>query len=418
LKKLKKRRELLAFERYRNEFPLLKHWIYLNTADMMIPGKYWMDAVRECLNFYECGRIEDMPVADIATHPFLTPVFSECIRRASKLIHAKESEVTNMYRIMTATNLVVNNLLEWERGDNIVFTDLTYPSMSFIFKNLSERKKVELRRIKQVNGEILLSDFEKNVDDKSKLVCICRTTPFCGFTHDVKEICRIAHEHGALVYDDAFQAVGVIDVDVKKDDVDFLVTGSYKWQCGPEGAGIFYIKEELRDTLDPSYWNYHWIELPGPAPFGQKGHDNIESWEHPPQKTANRLGQEVCVTPILFGWNATLKFLEKLGIQNVEKRVKELGGYCIERLQDIGCKVLTPTDPEKRHGLIMYTNGNWEKDVETFNRIHLSPSPREKPIKVSVRSLGGIEGIRVSPHFFNTEEDIDLLIEAQKKIHT
>lgn len=408
----------MNWEKIRDEFPLLQNWNYLNAADLMVPGRYWIDAIRDCLSFYESGRIEDMPVADIATHPFLTPIFFECIERASKLIHAKKSEVTNMYRVMTATNLVVNNVLEWERGDNVVFTDLTYPSMPFIFKNLSAKKGVQLRRIDNVNGEILLSDFEKTIDDRTKIVCICHTTPFCGFTHDVKEICKIAHEHNALVYDDAFQAVGAIDVDVHRDDVDFLVTGSYKWQCGPEGAGIFYVKEELIDAFNPSFWNYLWIELPGPPPFGLQDHDNIKSWEYLPLKTASRFDQGVCVTPILFGWNATLKFFEKVGIQNIEKRVREFGGYCVERLNDIGCKVLTPTEPGKRHGLIVYTNGSWERDVETFNKIHVSPPLGEKQIKVSVRSLGGIEGIRVSTHFFNTEEEIDLLIEAQKKIRT
>jgi len=60
---------------------------------------------------------------------------------------------------------------------------------------------------------------------------------WCGFTYDMRAVSDIAHEHGAYVLNDAIQSVGAIDVDVKKDDVDFLLTGSYKWQYGPEGAG-------------------------------------------------------------------------------------------------------------------------------------------------------------------------------------
>ena len=69
------------------------------------------------------------------------------------------------------------------------------------------------------------------------MVIVDRTTAFCGFTFDMKEVCRIAHAHGALVLDDAMQTLGAAAIDVKADDVDMLVSGAYKWQCGPEGAG-------------------------------------------------------------------------------------------------------------------------------------------------------------------------------------
>jgi len=404
----------MGMEKYREEFPMLNHWTFLNAADQMIPGKYWLNAMRECLNLYESARMEDDVPVGPATHPFLTPTFFECIDRASKLIHAKKNEVTNMYRVMTASNLIINDLLKWEKGDNVVFSDLDYPSIPYILLNL-RKKGVELRRIKNVNGEILLSDMEKNIDDNTKLVCINRTTPWCGFTHNVKEVCKIAHEHGALVYDDAIQAIGAIDVDVHKDDVDFLTTGSYKWQCGPEGAGIFYIKEDLIEEFDPIFRNYLWADIPTGIPFSRPDHDNVKHWDYPLVKNANRFEQGVCSTPVLFGWNATLKFYEKVGIQNIEKRVRELGEYCIQRLQEIGCKILTPMDPEKRHGLIKYTTGSDELDLKSFNRFN-NPPPGEKPIKVTLRSLGGVGGIRVSCHFFNTEEDIDTLVETQKKL--
>ncbi len=398
----------------RDEFPMLKHWTFFDAGDQMVPGKYWLDAMHECLSLYESGRIEDVAPVGPVTHPFLTTTFFECIDRASKLIHAKKTEVTNMYRVMTASNLIINDLLKWEKGDNVVFSDLDYPSIPYILLNL-QKKGVELRRIKNVNGEILLSDMEKNIDDNTKLVSIDRTTPWCGFTHNVKEVCRIAHEHGAFVYDDAIQAVGAIDVDVHKDNVDFLTTGSYKWQCGPEGAGIFYIREDLIEKFDPTFRNYFWADFPTGIPFALPDHDNIKHWNYPLQKNANRYEQGVCVTPILFGWNATLKLYEKMGIKNVERRVRELGSYCIERLQEIGCKILTPIEPEKRHGLIKYTTGSYESDKKSHSQFN-SPPLGEKPIKVSLRSVGGVDGMRVSCHFFNTKEEIDELVERQKKL--
>lgn len=403
------------FQEVRGEFNLLNHWIFLNAADQMIPGNYWLKAVREFYDFQEMGRIEDIPVQDIATHPFLMATWAECVKRSARLIKAKEKEVTMMYRPMHACNLIVNDMLEWSKGDNIIFTDLDYPSFPYIFEGVAKRHGVELRRIKNINGEILISDLEKNIDDHTKLVNINRTTPFCGFTYNVKQVCEIAHKHGALVLDDAFQALGAIDIDVRNDDVDFLVTGSYKWQCGPEGAGLFYIREDLIERFEPKFRNYQAIIMPKGVPFSLKEHDNLASWKHPLRRDAYRFSQDTVIGPALFGWNATLKFYEKIGIKNVEKRVRMLGQYAIERLQEIGCKILHSTDPQKMHGLITYTTGSYEKDLGSFNRFS-TPHVGEKPTKVSLRALGGVGGIRISTHFFNIKEEIDELIKVQKKL--
>ncbi len=400
----------------RKEFKLLDHWTFLNAADQMIPGDYWLDACREFYNLVEAGRMEDIPVADIATHPFLTKTFFETIERAARLIHADKEEVINIYRPMTAANLILYNMLDWVKGDNVVFTDLEYPSITYILLDLKRRYGVELRRVENVNGEILLTDLEKRIDDNTKLVVINRTEAFSGFTFDdVKGISEIAHKHDALVLDDPMQALGAIDINVHEDGVDFIITGSYKWLCGPEGAGFMYIRKSLISKFDPRFRNYIWANIPTGIPFSLPDHDNIRSWDYPLVNDANKFSQDVCSGSALFGWNATLKFYEKIGIENIEKRVRYLGGYLIEKLKEIGCKVLTPEDPRKRHGLIVYTTGSHESDLASFNYFSAPPRGR-KPIKVSLRALGGIGGIRVSTHFFNTEEDIDELIAAQKEM--
>lgn len=399
----------------RAEFKLLDHWVYLNAADQMIPGNYWLRAVRDFYNFVEYGRMEDIPNADIATHPFLLAAWNESIERSARFINADRDEVTNSYRPAVTANLILYNMFDWYEGDNVVITDLSYPSIPYILQDLKIRYGLEIRVVRNVNGEILMEDLEKQVDAKTRMVIVDRTTAFCGFTFDMKEVCRIAHAHGALVLDDAMQALGAVDVDVKNDDVDMLVSGTYKWQCGPEGAGIFYIKRSVMDRINAKYRNYIWADFPGLIPFADVDHDTITSWSYPPVNNANQFSQDVTIGPALFGWIATLKFYEKIGIKNVEERVRRLGGYAIERLQDIGCKVTSPTDPAKRHGLITYTTGRYEKDLAFFQRC-AAPGRCMKPIKISMRALGGIGNLRVSTHFFNTEEDVDYLIDLQKKL--
>lgn len=402
-------------EAIRSEFKMADYWVYLNAGDQMIPGNYWLKAARDFYNFVECGRMEDIPTADIATHPFLTTAWQESIERGARFINANPSEVTNIYRPAIMANLIMYDMLDWEAGDNIVFSDLSYPSFVYIAKDISRRYGVELRFIRHVGGEVLMEDLEAQIDDRTKLLVIDRTTAFCGFTFDVREVCRIAHRHGALVLDDAFQAFGAIDIDVRDDDVDMLLTGAYKWACGPEGAGLFYIKQELIERIDPRFRNYIWADIPGAIPFSLENHDNLAHWDYPPVNTANKFSQDVTIGPALFGWIATLKFYDRLGIRNVEERVRRLGTYAIERLQEAGCTITSPTDPAKRHGLITYSTGSYEKDEKFFHSCVL-PGRCMKPIKLSMRNMGGVGNLRLCTHFFNTEEEIDYLAEHHERM--
>ena len=391
----------------RSQYDLLNDRVYFMSAAVGPAGHYWLEPIKAYLEGLRLGNRE--PGLSVHMH-------RERFARQgnARLINADEDEVTNSYRVMAAANFVINNLVQLKEGDNVVFSDLTYPSISYILLRLRE-KGVELRRIENVCGEVPLAEYERLIDKKTRLVCVCRTTPWCGFTQDIKALCEIAHASGAYVFDDAMQAVGVTAIDVHDDNVDFLASGSYKWQCGPEGAGLLYVRRDLMEKLDGGYSNYLVAQYPGGCPIlGPEGHDNISHWDYAPANSADKYNLGQCTGEALVGWEATLEFLHDLGIANIAQRVNSLGGYLAEQLQEVGCEVLTPMDPKKRHGLIVYTNGNLEKDRQACEAL---ATHKAKPINVSTCSLGGIEGIRVATNFFNTREDIDMLVAAQKSFN-
>jgi len=121
------------FDEVREQFDLLNYWIFFNAAAQMIPGKYWLKAIRDYFDFLERGRFEETPIPDIAAHPWVASIFFECVERSAKFIHADKEEVTMMYRPMQAGNLIAD-IFDWKEGDNIVFSDLAYPSFPCIFK--------------------------------------------------------------------------------------------------------------------------------------------------------------------------------------------------------------------------------------------------------------------------------------------
>lgn len=399
----------------RAQFELLEHWVYLNAADQMIPGRYWLRAARRFYDFVEAGRMEDTPCADVATHPFLTPAWAESIELGARFINAHPDEVTNAYRPTMVANLVFYDMLEWQEGDNIVCTDLSYPGYMYVLQDIRRRYGVELRVLRHVEGAIPLELLHDAVDGRTRVVAVDRTAAFSGFCFDMAEVCRIAHAKGALVFDDAFQALGAVQIDVKADDVDMLVAGAYKWACGPEGAGLFYIKKELVERIDPRFRNYVWADFPGAIPFIEPQHDNVTSWDVPPVRTANRFSQDTVIGPALFGWIATLRFYESIGIANVEERVRRLGTYAIERLREVGCEIKTPDDPAQRHGLVVYTTGDFERDRAFFERC-AAPGRCERPIKLSLRAQAGLGNLRIATHFFNTTEDIDALVDLHRRL--
>lgn len=329
-------------------------------------------------------------------------------KEAARLINAKEEEISWIARVTQAIN-IVRDVIDWKKGDNMVANDLVYSSNMITWTPL-RKKGVEIRRVKNINGKILLSDIEKAIDNRTRLVTVGATSWTTGFSIDLKALSKMAHEHGALVNVDAYQTLGAIPLNVQETGVDFMEAGSNKWLCGPFGAGIFYINEKLVNQLDPTYFNYDNIKQPFSPTFVYylPTHDTLNDYEHPFIRTAQKFDMGVVWDNTLWGFNAALKFLNDLGIKNIGRRVRRLSGYLIEQLQNIGCKVITPVENDRRAGLVVYTSGSHKDDFKNYNSFNTAD------IGVSLRYAGGVGGMRVSTHFFNTEEEIDRLITIQK----
>ncbi|MGD2201589.1 MAG: aminotransferase class V-fold PLP-dependent enzyme, partial [Candidatus Bathyarchaeota archaeon] len=231
-------------EEIRGEFPVLKHKIYLNSAAHgPALGRVW-EAVKRFWSF----RLNEDP----------GPIIPDAKGEEAKLINASTDEITWCSRVTQGFNMV-SSMVGLKRGDNVVVTDLGYPSNVFVWLPFRERG-VEIRRIENRDGRIETSDFEEAIDEKTRVVSMSHVEWTSGIRHDVAGITGIAHEHGALVVNDAYQAVGPLNVDVHSDGVDFLLVGGGKWLCSPPQAGIFYIREDLIDEFEPSYRFYNQVE--------------------------------------------------------------------------------------------------------------------------------------------------------------
>ena len=366
----------------REQFPITKNKVFLNHAAQSPFPKPVADAVRKSADDFS-----NFGVTSIEWNGGGKPFFA-------KLINAKTEEIALVENTSMGLNIVAN-MLDYPHDAKIVTTDLEYPSV--VYPWLRKKLNVKVHYVKNRDGKILLEDFEKAVDDKTVAVAASHVEYVNGFRNDLKVIGEIAHDHGAYLIVDAIQAAGALQIDVKRDDVDFLTTACYKWLLSPPGAGYLYVKEELVERFEPPFVGWASVK---PEVFETL--DFWDIWNLRLSETASRfeVGSPSYIS--FMGVNEALKMLLHFGIVNVEKRILKLTDYLIEQLKNVGITLKTPEEPQCRSGIVL---AKLDKPKEVYEAL------AKKGIIVSARA----NGLRISPHFYNTEAEIDTLIEEIRK---
>lgn len=363
-------------ERLRQNFPVTRNKVYLNHAAHSPLPKPVRDAMCKCVE--EFSEYGDATGLDDGKSSF------------ARLINAEKDEVALVESTSMGLNIIAN-MLNYPPGSNIVTTDLEYPSV--VYPWMKRKLGATIRYVANKEGKVLLEDLEKAVDSETVAVAISHVEYMNGFRFDLKAVSEIAHKHDAYFIVDAIQSLGALQVDAKGADVDFLTAGCYKWMLGPLGVGYLYVRKDLIEKFEPPFIGWASVK---PEVF-----ESIEMWEIHQLKLSETASRFEVGTPSRIsahGAAAALKLLLNAGIDNIGKRVLTLTDHLIERLMDKGLKLQTPLEPECRSGIVNFLIDNAQERTRKL---------AEKGIIVSARS----HGIRVSPHFYNTEEEIDKLVE-------
>ena len=369
-------------ESVREQFPVTKNKVFLNHAAESPLPKPVADAVHKYVEEFSNFGESSIELEDRGKSLF------------AKLINAKPEELAIVENTSMGLNIAAN-LLRYPPGSKIVTTDMEYPSV--VYPWLRKSLPVKVHYVKNVNGKILLEDMEKAVDDNTVAVVISHVEYFNGFRNDLGAISEIAHEHGAYVIVDAIQSAGAVKIDVKKDDVDFLTCACYKWLLGPPGAGYLYVKRELVEKFEPPLVG--WLSV---KPEVFETIDFWDIWSLKLSETASRFEVGTPSFISIAGIIQALKMFSDFGMENIERRILKLTDYLIETVKDLGLKLQTPEEKQYRSGIVNFKISNPKELAEKLNG---------KNIVVSARS----HGIRVSPHFYNVEEEIDTLMEEVKR---
>jgi len=378
------KREGFALEdigKIREKFPVTKNKIFMNHAAQSPLPKPVADSIHSCVD--EISRSGYLPSE---WQDMGKPEFAE-------LINAKTEEIALVENTSMGMNIAAN-MLRFPPGAKIVTTDLEYPAAVYPFLRKGINAKVYY--VKNVNGEIRLEDMEKAVDDSTAAVAVSHVEYVNGFRHDLGALSKIAHEHGAYLIVDAIQSAGVMPIDVRKDNVDFLTTACYKWLLSPPGAAYLYVKEELIGKFEPPFAGWASVKQ---EVFNTV--DFYDIWKLELSDTATRFEVGSPSSLSFVGAKQAIRMLLDFGIDNIEKRVLKLTNQLLQSVKDFGLKLQTPESEKCRSGIVNFKTENPQQMVKMLG---------DEGIVISARA----NGLRVSPHFYNTEEEISKLMEEIK----
>ena len=382
--------------------------VYLDNACTAL---YRPEVLDSCQTLQELFRNETITAGDANRQ--LRTWMTQAREAVAGLIHCGADEVALVESTSHALNLLAN-CIPLGPEDNVLVCDLEYLASVLCWKRRQEQVGFEIRRVYSHDGRVEPEDFAQRIDDHTRAILVASVQEINGFRADVKEITRIAHQHGVLVIIDGIQEVGAFQVDVKASDVDFYCAGGKKWLGNPFGMGFLYVRRELMGSILPDAYSYFKIDIP------QEYHGDFITYLENPDRTPFDpfiLHHDASIFELggygnymgALGLIRSIQILEQEGIEHIETRIRSLVRRLLNGLQKLPVQIASPLDdahlsPTVSFHLGLVNGSAREKQLETYLV--------ERRIYVSLRCNAGTGGIRVSINYYNTETDVDTLLRA------
>ena len=368
---------LLAF---RGEFPILERTTYLVSNSLGAMPRAVPDRLAEYVDQWAELGVRAWAGADgwwqmpIAVGDEIAP-----------LIGAGPGEVAMVPNVTIAQAAVLSALDYTPPRDTIVMTALDFPSVRYVYDSLAARLGARIVVVPSDDGVSIDTDrLLSAIDDRTRLVAISHVLFRSAYIMDVGVICRHAHAVGALVSLDSFHAVGVIPVDVKAADVDFLTAGVLKWLCGGPGGCFLYASPTVRDAVAPTFtgWQAH------TRPFGFE-----PEMDYAPGMWRWLNGTPVI--PALFAAMEGPRIVRRAGIERIREKSVRQTTRLIELADAREYRVTAPRDPARRGGTVAF-------DVP--HAYGVAQALLAEGVIIDYRPNAGI---RIAPHFYTSDDELE-----------
>jgi kynureninase len=370
---------------YRDEFPILRDRTYLISASLGPLGRRARTAAQEHLDLWARFGPEEL------WFDHGIPKLQECREKFARLIGADPDEVAIVPSVSNGMSSIAS-CLDLQDRNKVVLTEMDFPTNHYVW--LAQQKRgAKLDVVASPDGiRIDAEDVVAKIDEQTAIVNTNRVLFESSWILDLPPIVSAAHGAGALVVVDDFHGSGIVPIDVHELGIDFLLSGVLKWLMGGQGLAFLYCRRDLIPEMEPAIVG--WFGTEEPFDF-QRTSLNLRS-------DARRFETGTYTLPQAWTAAAGLEIILEVGVETVRTRNQELTRKIIEGLEEQGLEILSPTDDSKRGGLVRVRVPGGRKRAETVLLDLL-----DKNVVLDQR----IDALRISPHFFNNEADIDTCLE-------
>jgi selenocysteine lyase/cysteine desulfurase len=315
---------------------------------------------------------------------------NEAARAAfARLVGAQPDDVAVTTSVSQAVSALVSALdLSGERN-RIVISEYEFPTVGQI-AHAQELRGAEVAHVRpDADGRIPLERFADAVDERTALVCCTAVSFRSGHRHDVSAIAELAHERGALVLADSYQAIGAVDVDVRTLGADVVTGGTVKYLLGSAGLAFMWLEPRLRSELLPTQTGW----------FADEDIFAMSIADYSPHSSARRFDSGTPPVPSLYPGVAGMELIAEVGVQAIERHIAELVERLLAGLDELGAAVATPRAAGERGPLICVVSTDPNAFVEALAAERIVTSTRDS-------------NLRISLHLYNVEEDVDRILAA------
>ena len=314
----------------------------------------------------------------------------------AELIHARSSEISFVPSTTVGENLIASALDLPRAGGNVVTDALHFEGSLYQYGEFA-KQGLDVRIVRPRNGRIEMSDLDKVIDSKTKLVALSSVSMVNGFEHDLKAVCNLAHSRGALVYADAVQAVGAVPFDVRANNIDFCACSSYKWLMGDMGLGFLYVREDLVDRLKRSQYGFRQLARMTYHlfPYDPPG-DTVMDWTAATDAGGHfEVGTVSNATIACLSYS--LNFIKQVSVENIQSYRQPLLRRLQKELPQFGFEPMTPAGSSSP--IVAFAKSDMRDVARKLKRAN---------IDVAVYA----HRVRISPSVYNDQSDVDKLLEA------
>lgn len=373
--------------KWRSEFPILDKTVYLISHSLGAMPRSTYDRLHEYADAWATRGVRawaegwwNMPLS----------VGDE----VGRIIGAEPGTVVMHQNVSICQSLILSCFEPTPKRNKIVYSELNFPSVMYVYEAHARNGMLRIEAVKSDDGiTVPLERMLAAIDEETLLVPFSHVLFKSAFLQDAKAIIERAHEVGAMVVLDAYQSAGTVPFNVKELYVDFATGGSVKWLCGGPGAGYLYIRPDLHSKLQPKTTG--WMAHEDPFAF---------STELRYAPTVARFLHGSPAIPALYAAQSGYRIINEIGVDKIRAKSVRQTTRLIELAEEAGFEVTSPKHPSQRGGTISVMHEHAAAlTAELINREFI----------VDYRPGAGV---RISPHFYTTDEELELIIQEMKSI--